>query len=720
MPTLASYYTINEIKPVDTSLGSKDVSSPFTADLNGDGNMDLVIPGAYYPGGSTNYSPQEGRVLFGDGKGNFTPASAAAFPTSTFKTVHPRKVLFADFNADGRTDMFVADHGWDANPFPGAQNRLYLSNAAGGFNDATSSLPQLSDFSHSAAAGDIDGDGDIDVFVANGYGSEGMPLSYMLINDGKGNFSQTRDNIPAQPGSVLDFTGKNPHHFPGATLADLNGDGLAELLIAADAGSSFDALKNSVVLWNQGGKFSENAMTVLPAPAGMTTHIDLDIQKIDFNNDGRQDLIVAGTNGKPYYDGAFVQLLRNDGNNVFTDVTAGSMAAGDARTSIPDTNTGNPWAMWVNVLDFNNDGVMDFAVEYNGQSVKPSTPLVWLNDGSGHFTTLKASDFVNPGDEWRIGNAHFYKTANGYSIVATQYISGSSGNNGLFAGGLVSTQPYHEHVASDFAGGNLDDQISTTATNNTINGGAGVDTVVAAGARSAYSIIKSTNGYQLRDNHGTDGLDTLTSVEKIRFTDMTIDLTVGANATTISSSNLKTLEELYVAFFNRVPDAAGLNYWITQYKNGQGISSIAESFYSAAVQYSNLTGYSSTMTNADFVRVIYKNVLGRSGSSAPPDADVNYWADQLAQGKETKGTLVTTMLGSAHTFKGNATWGWVADLLDNKAAVANYMAVQQGITYNSGADSITKGSAIAAAVTATDTSAAISLIGVTDAGFSLA
>jgi hypothetical protein len=716
MPTLSAYYTINEIKFVDPTLKSKDASAPFTADLNGDGHMDLVILGAYYPGGSTNYSPQEGRVLLGDGLGNFTPSSATTFPTSTLLSVHPRKTLFADFNGDGRTDMFVADHGWDANPFPGAQNRLYLSTAAGGLEDATARLPQLSDFSHSAASGDIDGDGDIDIFVGNGYGSQGMPLSYMLLNDGKGNFSQTRDIIPAQSGGVLDFTGASPHHFPGSSLADLNGDGLPELLIAAEAGSPFDALRNSVVLWNQGGKFSENAMSLLPAPAGMTTHIDLDIQRIDFNSDGRQDLVVIGTNPNPYYDGAFVQLLRNDGNNAFTDVTATSMAAEDARTSIPGTSTGNPWAMWVNVLDFNNDGVMDFSVEYSGNGLKASTPLVWLNNGSGQFTTLKVSDFVNTGDEWRIGYGHFYKTENGYSIAAVQY----SGGSGLLVGGLVSTKPYREHIAQNFAGGDLDDQISTTAVDNTINGGAGVDTVVAAGARVAYSITKTSGGYQLRDKQGNDGLDTLTNVEMIRFTDMTVDLTIGANAATISPSNLKTLEELYVAFFNRVPDASGLNYWITQYKNGQSISSIAESFYSAAVQYSSLTGYSSTMTNADFVKVIYKNVLGRTGASAPPDADVNYWAGELAKGNETKGSLVTTMLGSAHTFKGNATWGWVADLLDNKATVANYVAVQQGITYNSAEDSISKGSAVAAAVTATDTDQAIGLVGITDSGFSLA
>ena len=713
MPPLSTYYTLIEFKPADTTFRPKDLFSPITEDINSDGKTDLLVLGSFYPGLSTSYSPQPARIFLGDGNSGFTPLSDTAFPGSAVG-VHPRKALFADFNGDGRKDIYVADHGWDMEPFPGAQNRLFLSRADGGYDDASFSLPQQSDFTHTAAFGDIDGDGDIDIFVGNGYPAQGKILPYMLINDGKGNFTPTQSVIPVQSGETLDTL--TSHNFPGATMTDLNGDALPELLVTGDANASYNALRQTIILWNQGGKYSQNGMTQLPAPAGLPVHIALDIQKVDFNVDGKDDLIVVGTNGQPFYDGAFIQLLRNDGNNVYTDVTAESMTAADAMTAVAGQSKGNPWAMWVNIVDFNNDGVKDFTVEYNGGNLKASTPLVWLNDGSGHFTTLKASDFVAAGDEWLLGSGHFYKTEKGYSILTTHYY----GPNGLQLGGYLSTQEYKENPAWYFTGGSSDDQLSTTSTNNTIDGGAGTDTVAAAGARNNDAISKVSNIYKMQHGKGTDGTDTLMNVEQIRFSDMTVDLTIGANAATISTANLKTLQELYVAFFNRVPDAGGLNYWITQFKNGQSINSIAESFYSAAVQYSSLTGYSSTMTNADFVKVIYKNVLGRTGTTAPPEADVAYWADQLAQGNETKGSLVSTMLNSAHTFKGNATWGWVADLLDNKATVANYVAVQHGVTYNSATDSITKGSAIAAAVTATDTAAAISLIGITDTGFSLA
>ena len=109
--------------------------------------------------------------------------------------------------------------------------------------------------------------------------------------------------------------------------------------------------------------------------------------------------------------------------------------------------------------------------------------------------------------------------------------------------------------------------------------------------------------------------------------------------------------------------------------------------------------------------MIYKNVLGRSeGADA---GGLVYWTDKLANGTESHGSLVTTILSSAHSFKGDTTWGWVADLLDNKLTVAKTFAVDWGLNYNTAAESISQGMAIAAAVTPTDTSAAIALIGVT-------
>jgi hypothetical protein len=201
-------------------------------------------------------------------------------------------------------------------------------------------------------------------------------------------------------------------------------------------------------------------------------------------------------------------------------------------------------------------------------------------------------------------------------------------------------------------------------------------------------------------------------MERVVFSDMVVNLGIGAESRTIAAHQVKTLEELYLAFFDRVPDADGLAFWIAQTRSGQGIDQTADAFHAAALLYPALTGYDAAMGSADFVNVIYRNVLGRTEGA---DAEgLAFWSRALDTGTETRGSLVTDILQSAHTFKGDATWGWVADLLDNKAFVAHRFAVEMGLGYDTPSASIAHGMQIAGAVTATDTSQALALIGVSD------
>ena len=293
------------------------------------------------------------------------------------------------------------------------------------------------------------------------------------------------------------------------------------------------------------------------------------------------------------------------------------------------------------------------------------------------------------------------QTFGSYALSATNLSGGGTGGTG---GGNPIT------------GTSGNDTLMATSSNDTIDGGGGTDTVFFGSARSNYTVTRTSTGYTVKANNGSGGTDTLTNVEKLEFADanpLKVNLTVQSAAAGIAAADLKLLQELYVAFFNRVPDADGLEYWIGQFKAGMSVNSIADAFYNAGTQYTYLTGYSATMSNADFVNVVYKNVLGRTGGA---DAEgLAYWTGALASGKETKGSLVSSIIGSAHTFKGNSTWGWVADLLDNKAAVADKFAVFHGLSYNSADTNISEGMKIAAAVTPTDTAAAIALIGVPDA-----
>ena len=71
--------------------------------------------------------------------------------------IHPRKAIVADFNGDGRPDIFVACHGYDATPFPGEANKVVLSQPNGTY--VTSNASADVGFHHGAAAADLNGDG---------------------------------------------------------------------------------------------------------------------------------------------------------------------------------------------------------------------------------------------------------------------------------------------------------------------------------------------------------------------------------------------------------------------------------------------------------------------------------------------------------------------------------------------------------------------------------
>ena len=246
---------------------------------------------------------------------------------------------------------------------------------------------------------------------------------------------------------------------------------------------------------------------------------------------------------------------------------------------------------------------------------------------------------------------------------------------------------------------------------DTLQGGAGADIALYSGARASYAVAKAASGFAVTDKSGLTGTDTLAGIERIQFSDVSVNLTAGQVAATIGTAQLDSLVELYIAYLNRTPDSDGMVYWIGHLKAGMSLDQIGELFYSAAVSFGNLTGYRADSTTTEFIYRIYNNVLGRP----EPDADgLQYWSVKLSKGEETRGSLVGAILHDAHAFKGDLQWGWVADLLDNKLAVGKLAAIDKGLVYNTPTDSITHGMAIAQAVTPFSIDAAVALIGVHD------
>jgi hypothetical protein len=185
---------------------------------------------------------------------------------------------------------------------------------------------------------------------------------------------------------------------------------------------------------------------------------------------------------------------------------------------------------------------------------------------------------------------------------------------------------------------------------------------------------------------------------------MGVNLTVQATAASIDPAALDRLCELYLGFFARVPAADGLENWVNQFKGGKSINTIANDFYGigSSEALRSVTGYwdfasDRPLSDQDFVKIAYRNVLGREGL----EGGINYWAGQLGGEKPlTRGELVSTMLDAAHALDGTEPWGWVADLLDDKVLMSKQVAVDWGLNYGANAsEAIAKGVAIANAIT---------------------
>jgi len=289
--------------------------------------------------------------------------------------------------------------------------------------------------------------------------------------------------------------------------------------------------------------------------------------------------------------------------------------------------------------------------------------------------------------------------------IPTLKVTGTSGDD------ILIGTTANEHI-SGLAGSDI---LSGSAGDDVLDGGDGIDKAIYTGNLANFTITKTATGFTVKDNTGANGTDTVTNIEQLKFDDASINLSVQTKAVTtnIPAATLKVIQELYVGFFKRIPDANGLEYWIEQHKAGKTVNQIADAFYDAGVQYSSSTGYSATMTSAEFIKIVYANVLGRTGSTAPNTTEIDFWNQKLIAGAETRGSVVTTMLDTVHTqYANDPVWGWVGKLLDNKAAVASKVAVEWGITYNDPSISITKGMEIASAVTVDSVTEAINLVGV--------
>ena len=263
--------SINDFKRQPLLINPLSFSGPCMSksDVNGDGLEDIYI------GGSQG---QAGTLFIQNKNGEFTKKTQAAFAADVKS--EDVDALFFDANKDGFMDLYVCSGGYDNYPAddPSLQDRLYLNDGKGNFRKAINALPKMRSSKSCVRVTDFNNDGHPDLFVGGrvipGRYPEN-PESYLLINDGKGNFKDQIKTIAPQlqrAGMVTD-----------AAWLDLNGDKKEDLILVGE-------WMPITVMVSENGKLVDKTAQYFEKPlSGWWNKLLIE----DLNNDGFLDLVVG-------------------------------------------------------------------------------------------------------------------------------------------------------------------------------------------------------------------------------------------------------------------------------------------------------------------------------------------------------------------------------------------------------------------------------------------
>jgi hypothetical protein len=319
------------------------------------------------------------------GKGTFTNATTQA---GVSDVAWSTGATFVDYDRDGHLDLFVTNY-VDFTPsanrrcadpsgmrdychhrvYKPVPDRLYRNLGDGRFSDVTAASGIAKAFGSGlgVVAGDYNGDGWLDLYVAN----DAMP-NQLWINRRNGTFVDQG----FLSGAAVNVSG-SPEASMGIASGDYDVDGDEDLFVTNLVGETF------VLYQNAGGLFEDiRTRAGLGAPTAAVTGFGTDW--FDYDNDGWQDLFIA--NGavsiiprqrgepRPYRFGN--QLFRNNGAGRFVETT--STAGADLAR--PDVGRGAAFG------DVDNDGDVDVLVTSNGGAVRL---LLNQQTATNHWLTVQ-------------------------------------------------------------------------------------------------------------------------------------------------------------------------------------------------------------------------------------------------------------------------------------------------------------------------------------------
>ena len=332
-----------------TQADSYNTNSAY-ADFNFDGYIDIMIQPNVNDG-----VPVESFFLINNGDDTFYVDGDFPLIVET-SAISSRKTIVGDFNGDNKPDVVRPQGGHD---FLGKPT-ITLSNSD---NSYTFRLigdgPDMQ--SHTVCSGDIDNDGDLDLFFAQSGEKDGF-----LINDGNANFTWKwiSEIIEGFTDGFLYPDGNfGPYGIWSSEMTDIDNDGYVDLIVGGRYQDNVNHphLEGPSIFWGNGtGKFFVNNSTILFNDLNQLDYlangdrIDLsqDYSVNDIDGDGINDIAIYSDTRNATH-GRLFQVFQGLGNREFKDLTV---------EWLPDyyKTSSHPNYVWIVLRDIDNNGQIDF------------------------------------------------------------------------------------------------------------------------------------------------------------------------------------------------------------------------------------------------------------------------------------------------------------------------------------------------------------------------
>ena len=282
------------------------------------------------------------------------------------KTTNGRDVRIVDLNRDGSPDLVFANEG---NSATDGGIAIYWGSSHGNFSgERVQHLP--GEFSSGVEVADFNGDGHLDIALANAFRLKGRELgiyniietvaipSFVYWGSTQGYAAERRSELPTVGGSAV-------------AAGDLNRDGLPDLVFANNSGGA------SYVYWASKAGFQANRRTALPTL-------------------GASRCVIANVNGDAFPDLIFANRTGTGSHDTVSYVYWGSSEGlrADRRLELPTQG-----AAGIAIGDLDRNGQMDlvFANKEDGTAGNPTDTYIYWGDARGQFDSARRQSLPTRG-----------------------------------------------------------------------------------------------------------------------------------------------------------------------------------------------------------------------------------------------------------------------------------------------------------------------------------